>query len=248
MNLEQGANMRSAQEPSGLVLIVEDNRNISEMVGEYLEGRGFEVDFAADGLDGYRLAAENSYDVIVLDLMLPRLDGIEVCKRLREEARKSTPVLMLTARDTLDEKLTGLSAGADDYLTKPFDMDVLKARVRALLRRGGARRSDRLAFGGIMLDRLTRQAVTEGKKLQLTPKEYSLLEYLIVNAERVVTRTELLEKVWDVHFDPGSNVVDVHVARLRDKLRRMGSTAQLVTVRGTGFMLTLNNHQANQAG
>ena len=105
--------MRSAQEPSGLVLIVEDNRNISEMVGEYLEGRGFEVDFAADGLDGYRLAAENSYDVIVLDLMLPRLDGIEVCKRLREEARKSTPVLMLTARDTLDEKLTGLSAGAD---------------------------------------------------------------------------------------------------------------------------------------
>src|SRR5690606_10200935 len=110
---------RASQEPAGLVLIVEDNRNISEMVGEYLEGRGFEVDYASDGLDGYRLASENSYDVVVLDLMLPRLDGVEVCKRLREEARKSTPVLMLTARDTLDEKLTGLSVGADDYLTKP---------------------------------------------------------------------------------------------------------------------------------
>ena len=124
--------MRAGQEPGGLVLIVEDNRNISEMVGEYLEGRGFEVDYAADGLDGYRLATENSYDVIVLDLMLPRLDGIEVCKRLREDARKSTPVLMLTARDTLDEKLTGLSSGADDYLTKPFAIQELEARLRAL--------------------------------------------------------------------------------------------------------------------
>ena len=123
--------MRGSQEPGGLVLIVEDNRNISEMVGEYLESRGFEVDYAADGLDGYRLASENNYDVIVLDLMLPRLDGIEVCKRLREEARKSTPVLMLTARDTLDEKLTGLESGADDYLTKPFAIQELEARLRA---------------------------------------------------------------------------------------------------------------------
>src|SRR3569623_179410 len=127
--------MRASQEPAGLVLIVEDNRNISEMVGEFLEGRGFEVDYASDGLDGYRLASENSYDVVVLDLMLPRLDGVEVCKRLREDARKSTPVLMLTARDTLDEKLTGLSAGADDYLTKPFAIQELEARLRALIRR-----------------------------------------------------------------------------------------------------------------
>src|SRR5690606_3467852 len=127
--------MRASQEPSGLVLIVEDNRNISEMVGEYLEGRGFEVDYASDGLDGYRLASENSYDVVVLGLMLPRLDGVEVCKRLREEARKSTPVLMLTARDTLDEKLAGLGAGADDYLVKPFAVEELEARLRALIRR-----------------------------------------------------------------------------------------------------------------
>ena len=127
--------MRNNEEPAGLVLIVEDNRNISEMVGEYLEGRGFEVDYASDGLDGYRLAAENSSDVIVLDLMLPRLDGLEVCKRLREEARKSTPVLMLTARDTLDEKLTGLGAGADDYLTKPIDVDEFLSTVERFLHR-----------------------------------------------------------------------------------------------------------------
>ena len=135
----------------GLVLIVEDNRNISEMVGEYLEGRGFEVDYAQDGLDGYRLASENSYDVIVLDLMLPRLDGIEVCRRLRNDARKSTPVLMLTARDTLDEKLTGLSSGADDYLTKPFAIQELEARLRALIRRErrqvGAMRGARVVHG-----------------------------------------------------------------------------------------------------
>ena len=131
MNLEQGANMRSATEPSGLVLIVEDNRNISEMVGEYLEGRGFEVDFAADGLDGYRLAAENSYDVIVLDLMLPRLDGIEVCKRLREEARKSTPVLMLTARDTLDEKLTGVDLRASSRRRLHTSMPSSRGSIRS---------------------------------------------------------------------------------------------------------------------
>src|SRR5688500_19847319 len=127
--------MRNAQEPGGLGLIVEDNRSSAEMVGEYLEGRGFEVDYASDGLDGYRLASENSYDVVVLDLMLPRLDGIEVCKSLREEARKSTPVLMLTARDTLDEKLTGLSAGADDYLYKQFAIQELEALLRALISR-----------------------------------------------------------------------------------------------------------------
>ena len=124
--------MRQSKETSGLVLVIEDNRNISEMIGEYLESRGFEVDYACDGLDGYRLAAENSYDVIVLDLMLPRLDGIEVCRRLRNEARKSTPVVMLTARDTLDNKLTGLGFGADDYLTKPIQLPALVKALKAM--------------------------------------------------------------------------------------------------------------------
>src|SRR3546814_3926565 len=162
--------MRGSTEPGGLVLIVEDNRNISEMVGEYLEGRGFEVDYASDGLDGYRLAAENTYDVIVLDLMLPRLDGIEVCKRLREEARKSTPVLMLTARDTLDEKLTGLGAGADDYLTKPFAIQELEARLRALIRRerrqGG---SGVLKVADLVLDSASLPPTRGGTERQLPP-------------------------------------------------------------------------------
>lgn len=159
--------MRQTKETSGLVLVVEDNRNISEMIGEYLEGRGFEVDYAQDGLDGYRLAAENSYDVVVLDLMLPRLDGIEVCRRLRNDARKSTPVLMLTARDTLDDKLTGLGFGADDYLTKPFAIQELEARLRALIRR--ERRqvgSEVLKVADLVLDPVSMRATRAGTELQ----------------------------------------------------------------------------------
>jgi len=158
--------MRQTKETSGLVLVVEDNRNISEMIGEYLEGRGFEVDYAQDGLDGYRLAAENSYDVVVLDLMLPRLDGIEVCRRLRNDARKSTPVLMLTARDTLDDKLTGLGFGADDYLTKPFAIQELEARLRALIRR--ERRqvgSEVLKVADLVLDPVSMRATRAGTEL-----------------------------------------------------------------------------------
>jgi len=127
--------MKSREESSGLILLIEDNRNISEMVGEYLERKGFGVDYASDGADGLRLAVENSYDVVVLYLMLPRIDGLEVCRRLRQEAKKSTPVLMLTARDTLDDKVRGLEAGGDDYLVKPFAIQELEARVRAQIRR-----------------------------------------------------------------------------------------------------------------
>ncbi len=170
--------MRQTKETSGLVLVVEDNRNISEMIGEYLEGRGFEVDYAQDGLDGYRLAAENSYDVVVLDLMLPRLDGIEVCRRLRNDARKSTPVLMLTARDTLDDKLTGLGFGADDYLTKPFAIQELEARLRALIRR--ERRqvgSEVLKVADLVLDPVSMRATRAGTELQLSPIGLRLLTH-----------------------------------------------------------------------
>ena len=189
--------MREGQEPGGLVLIVEDNRNISEMVGEYLESRGFEVDFAADGLDGYRLAVENSYDVIVLDLMLPRLDGIEVCKRLREEARKSTPILMLTARDTLEEKLTSLSAGADDYLTKPFAIQELEARLRVLIRR--ERRqvgSEVLKVGDLVLDPASLRATRGGNELQLSPIGLKLLTILMRESPRVVSRQDIEREIW----------------------------------------------------
>jgi len=171
-----------AQEQAGLVLIVEDNRNISEMVGEYLESRGFEVDYASDGLDGYRLAAENTYDVIVLDLMLPRLDGIEVCKRLRNEARKSTPVLMLTARDSLPDKVAGFDSGADDYLVKPFAFDELLARLRAAGGRAtglGGDGGSELRAGDVVMDLRAHAARRGDQALTLTSTEWSLLECLL---------------------------------------------------------------------
>ncbi len=233
--------MRS-QEQAGLVLIVEDNRNISEMVGEYLEGRGFEVDYASDGMDGYRLAAENNYDVIVLDLMLPGLDGIEVCKRLRTEARKSTPVLMLTARDTLDEKLTGLSSGADDYLTKPFGIRELLARVRAMLRRprhGSAAVPDIAPpqrFGDMLIDHGRREVTLAGSVLPLTTLEFALLTTLAAHPGLVFTRAQLLERVWDTDYFGDDHVVDVHIANLRKKLGEDPAAPHYIeTVRGAGY-------------
>ena len=227
--------MRNPQEPAGLVLIVEDNRNISEMIGEYLESRGFEVDYASDGLDGYRLASENTYDVIVLDLMLPRLDGIEVCKRLREEARKSTPVLMLTARDTLDEKLTGLSAGADDYLTKPFEFEELLARIRALTRRTEQPDSVWLKAGDLRIDLLSRRVWRGDKSIELSSREFALLEHFMRHRGQVLSRGQLLSAIWDYSFDTGSNVVSVYVTHLRRKIDRPGEPSLINTVRGAGY-------------
>jgi DNA-binding response OmpR family regulator len=158
---------------------------------------------------------------------------------MRREGRL-TPTLILTGRRDTQDVVRGLDLGADDYLTKPFDLDELKARVRALLRRGSARSSDRIAVSGLLLDRRRRQATIDGCALPMTPKEFALLEHLVVNAGEVVTRTELLEKVWDFHFDPGSNVVDVHIARLRAKLRSANAHVSLDTVRGIGFVLATN--------
>jgi DNA-binding response OmpR family regulator len=229
--------MRASQEPAGLVLIVEDNRNISEMVGEYLEGRGFEVDYASDGLDGYRLAAENSYDVVVLDLMLPRLDGVEVCKRLREEARKSTPVLMLTARDTLDEKLTGLSAGADDYLTKPFAIQELEARLRALIRR--ERRqvgSEVLKVADLVLDPASLRATRGGVELQLSPIGLKLLTILMRESPRVVSRQEIEREIWGNGL-PDSDTLRSHLYNLRKTIDKPYEKPLLHTVQSAGYRI-----------
>jgi DNA-binding response OmpR family regulator len=222
-------------EPAGLVLLVEDNRNISEMVGEYLEGRGFEVDFAADGLDGYRLATENSYDVIVLDLMLPRMDGIEVCKRLREEARKSTPILMLTARDTLDEKLTGLSAGADDYLTKPFAIQELEARLRVLIRR--ERRQDGsevVKVGELLLDTDSLRATRGGTELQLSPIALKLLTILMRESPRVVSRQDIEREIWGNSL-PDSDTLRSHLYNLRKVIDKPFDKPLLHTVQSAGY-------------
>ena len=219
------------------LLVVEDDRMFAELIRRGLKEEGYAVDVASDAAEGRTLAFVHEYDAILLDVVLPDGTGLEIAEALRGDGRQ-TPILMVTGEDTPAAVVRGLDIGADDYLTKPFDLLELKARVRALVRRGGARRAEWLALADVAVDRMAHRATVDGKKMDLTPKEFALLAYLLLHAEGVVTRTDLLEKVWDFHFDPGSNVVDVHVARLRAKLRRYGARARLVTVRGAGFMLT----------
>src|SRR5689334_1574115 len=190
------------------LLVVEDDRMLSELIRRSLVEVGFAVDVAADGEQGETLAFVNDYDGIILDLMLPRKSGLQLLQQMRREGR-GTPTLILTGRRAKEDIVRGLDVGADDYLTKPFDLDELKARVRALVRRSGPPRSEHVALGGVLLDRRRRHVSVDGEQLRMTPKEFALLEYLMTRAEEVVSRTELLEKVWDFHFDPGSNVVDV---------------------------------------
>jgi len=194
------------------------------------------VDVAPDGVEATMLAHVYEYDLLVLDVMLPKKTGLQVAAELRREGRK-TPILMLTARDATEDVVRGLDAGADDYLTKPFKFDELLARVRALVRRGGAGRTELLSYGPIELDRLKHKVKTNGKKLELTPKEFQLLEHFLLRPEEVIRRTDLLEKVWDLHFDPESNVVDVHVGNLRRKVKEATGIDLIQTVRGVGFRL-----------
>ena len=218
------------------LLVVEDDRMFAELIRRGLKEEGHAVDVASDGAQGRMLALVHDYDGILLDYVLPDGSGLQVARALREEGRP-TPILMLTGNGEPADVVRALDAGVDDYVTKPCDIGVLKARVRALLRRGGARRPERLAAGGVVVDRVNHRATVGGRPLPLTPKEFALLAHFLAHADEVVTRTELLEKVWDLHFDPGSNVVDVHVARLRAKLREHGAGARIATVRGAGFKL-----------
>ena len=218
------------------LLVVEDDRMLSELVRRALVEEGYTVDIAGDGEQAEALAFGNDYDGIVLDLLLPRKSGLQLLQQLRREGC-DTPTLILTGRRSKEDVVRGLDIGADDYLTKPFDLDELKARIRALVRRGGARQTDQVSAGGVLLERRKRQAIVDGRAIRMTPKEFALLEFLMMRTEEVVTRTELLEKVWDAHSDPGSNVVDVHVARLRAKLRAAQAGVTVQTVRGIGFVL-----------
>jgi len=220
------------------ILVVEDDRKVAGFIEQGLREEGHAVDVAPDGDEATMLAHVNEYDMIVLDVMLPRKTGLQVAAELRREGR-STPILMLTARDATEDVVRGLDAGADDYLTKPFKFDELLARVRALVRRGGASRTELLNYGPVELDRLKHKVRVGGKRLDLTPKEFQLLEHFLMRPEEVIRRTDLLEKVWDLHFDPESNVVDVHVGNLRRKLREAAGIELLQTVRGVGFRLQL---------
>ncbi len=217
------------------ILIVEDNKKVASFLAKSLREVGHTVDVEHDGAEAAVTIRIHDFDLLVLDVMLPSLSGLSILAQVRADGR-STPVLVLTALDTKAEIVEGLNVGADDYLTKPFALEEFLARVRALLRRGGATRAETLRFEEVTLD-LKRHVATRGtRRLSLTPKEFQLLEFFMLNPERVVRRTELLDKVWDLSFDPMSNVVDVHVANLR---KRLGAPVLIQTVRGVGYILTV---------
>lgn len=218
------------------ILVVEDDRKVAGFIEQGLKEEGHVVDVAPDGDEATMLAHVYEYDIILLDVVLPKKNGFQVAAELRREGR-TTPILMLTSRDATEDVVRGLDSGADDYLAKPFKFEELLARIRALGRRGGAERMDTLAFGPVTMDRLKHRAEVDGKPLDLTPKEFQLLEHFLLHPDEVVKRTTLLEKVWDMHFDPESNVVDVHVGNLRRKLQAAAGEQLIATVRGVGFSL-----------
>ena len=219
------------------VLLVEDDASIAEFVARALREHGYTVDQAADGIDGLDLAKRERYDAAIVDLMLPGRDGLGLIEEIRR-ARIATPVLVLTAKRSVDDRVRGLQTGADDYLTKPFALPELLARVQALIRRStGAVESPLLAVGSLTLDLLTRRVERDGRAIDLRPREFSLLELLMRNEGRVVSKTMILSHVWGYAFDPGSNVVDVLVFRLREKIDRGVDTPLLHTVRGMGYVL-----------
>jgi two-component system OmpR family response regulator len=219
------------------VLVVEDDPAIGAFVVRGLREAGYTVDHASNGDDGFDLARRERYDAIVLDLMLPGRDGLAVIEGLRQAGNR-TPVLILTAKRSIDDRVKGLQTGGDDYLTKPFAMPELLARVQALIRRSqGTPESPRLVVGDLALDRLARTVEREGRAIDLRPREFALLELLMRNAGRAVSKAMILSEVWGYSFDPGSNVVDVLVFRLREKIDRDFDTALLHTVRGVGYVL-----------
>ena len=218
------------------VLVVEDEPKMAGLLQRGLTEEGYAVDHAATGADAIWAATENPYDAIVLDLMLPDLDGFEVCRRLRDNDRWA-PVLMLTARDAVPDRVDGLDAGADDYLTKPFSFNELFARLRALVRRGAAERPSVLRSDDLELDPATRRVRRDDTPVELTAKEFALLEYLMRHPGEVLTRSELIEHVWDFGYDGDSNVVDVYVRYLRQKMDRPFKRDTIETVRGHGYRL-----------
>jgi two-component system, OmpR family, copper resistance phosphate regulon response regulator CusR len=219
------------------ILLVEDEPRVADFVSRGLREHSYAVDIAGDGGEALYRAAEIAYDFIILDLMLPVLDGYSVCRELRRRGQR-TPVLMLTARDSVDDRVDGLDCGADDYLTKPFDFKELLARLRALARRSAMLRPERLKVADLELDTSSHSATRAGRSVVLTAKEYALLEFLMLNQDRVVGREEIGQHVWDENFDPFSNTIDVHIKRLRAKLDSGYTRVLIHTRRGEGYMIS----------
>ncbi|MDQ6956102.1 MAG: response regulator transcription factor [Mariprofundaceae bacterium] len=222
------------------ILVVEDEERVAQFIQKGLKEEGHAVDVSYDGEDGGFLAEVNDYDLILLDVMLPKKNGISVCREIRARG-VVTPVLMLTARDSVEDRVRGLDAGADDYLVKPFAFEELLARVRALLRRRSDSKTPTLQLADLELDPITRLVTRAGKPIRLTTKEYSLLEYLLRNADKVLSRTLIGEHVWDMNFDPESNVIDVYISHLRNKIDKGYDVALLHTMRGQGYLLSADS-------
>jgi two-component system OmpR family response regulator len=218
------------------ILVIEDDPQIASFVTTGLQQAGFAVDRAADGDEGLQLAVTEPYDTVVVDVMLPKRDGLSLVEELRRQ-KVNTPVLILSAKRTLDDRIKGLQKGGDDYLTKPFAFAELLARVQALIRRANRETEPtRLLVGDMILDLLTREVTRADQRLELQPREFALLEYLMRNAGRVISKTMILEHVWDYHFDPQTNVVDVLVSRLRSKVDKEQSEKRIQTIRGVGYV------------
>jgi DNA-binding response OmpR family regulator len=220
------------------ILLVEDEAKIAQFVCAGFKEQGFQADHCADGHEGYARAMDGAYDVIVLDIMLPGRDGLSILKGLRK-AGQATPVILLTARNELDDRIEGLSLGADDYLAKPFFVEELIARIHALLRRVSGERQNMLAVGELRLDRISRELRWRGEAIDLSSREFNLIEYLMRSPGRVFTRTQILEHVWDYDFDPSTNVIDVCIQRVRKKLGALGAEidgeSPIESVRGVGY-------------
>jgi len=218
------------------ILLVEDNHRLSESLRKTLEEDGYAIDTAYDGIDGEEMGLVPSYDIIILDIMLPGKDGLEVCRELRNQ-RITTPVLMLTARDALDDRVHGLDSGADDYLVKPFEVDELRARIRALLRRDSSSKSGVLQAADLVLDPATHTVRRADRLIELTAKEFSLLEYLMRHPNHLITREMAEEHLWSYDHVVASNVVDVYIRRLRSKIDDPSEIKLFETVRGAGYRL-----------
>lgn len=219
------------------ILLVEDESGVAGFVAKGLREQTYAVDLARDGEQGLHLASVNEYDLIILDVMLPIKSGHTVCRELRAGGFR-TPILMLTARGTVDDRVAGLDCGADDYLTKPFDFKELLARLRALRRRAAVLRPERLSVADLTLDTASHAVTRRGKRVNLTAKEYALLEYLVLNQGRLVGREQIAQHVWDENFDPFSNIIDVYIKRLRAKMDTRAAERLIHTRRGEGYLLS----------
>ena len=219
------------------VLVVEDEKKMASFLQRGLKEEGYVVDIVFDGIAGFESAMVHEYDLIILDWMIPGMSGIDLCKKLREQNKK-VPVLILTARDSTEDKIKGLDQGADDYLAKPFSFDELLARIRALLRRPrGIKDKTILKCGDVVLDLVKHAAFIAEKKIDLSRKEFALLEFLMRRKGEVVSRTQIGEHVWDLHFDPMSNTIDVYINFLRKKISHENEKSRIETVRGTGYRI-----------